>query len=132
VIIHHKNILYIFSLYSSRSSNWKIIRKKHLEENPFCSGCKKIDKLEVHHIEPYHVNPNRELDSSNLITLCKNCHFTIGHLMDWNSWNIDVINDSKVYLDKVIKRPYIIKAQSNENSVIYSCFNSIIKFLWRD
>jgi hypothetical protein len=122
----------MFSLYSSRSANWKIIRRQHLGENPFCSGCKKTDKLEVHHIEPYHVNPNRELDPSNLITLCKSCHFTIGHLMDWNSWNIDVIMDCKVYLNKVKNRPYQIKAQSNENSIIYSCFNRIVNFLWWD
>ena len=119
----------MFSLYSSRSSNWNKIRKTHLEENNSCCGCGKTDKLEVHHIEPYHVNPNRELDPSNLITLCKSCHFTIGHLMDWNSWNIDVINDCEVYLNKVKKRPYLIKVQSNENSIIYNCFNRIIKLL---
>ena len=122
----------MFSLYSSRSSNWNKIRKTHLEENNSCCGCGKTDKLEVHHIEPYHVNPNRELDPSNLITLCKSCHFTIGHLMDWSSWNIDVISDCKVYLNKVKNRPYQIKVQSNENSIIYSCFNRIIKLLWRN
>jgi hypothetical protein len=122
----------MFSLYSSRSSNWNKIRKKHLEENNSCCGCGKTDKLEVHHIEPYHVNSNRELDPSNLITLCKSCHFTIGHLMDWSSWNIDVISDAKVYLNKVKNRPYQIKVQSNENSIIYNCFNGVIKFLWWD
>lgn len=122
----------MFNLYSARSSDWNKIRKQHLEDHPFCSGCKTKNKLEVHHIEPYHVNPDRELDPSNLITLCKSCHFTIGHLMDWTSWNVDVVDDCRVYLNKVLKRPYVIKVQSNENSIIYNCFNRIIKLLWRD
>jgi 5-methylcytosine-specific restriction protein A len=121
----------MFNFYT-RSSQWTSIRKQHLKENNSCSGCGRKDKLEVHHIEPYHVNPNRELDPSNLVTLCKSCHFAIGHLMDWSSWNIDVINDCKVYLNKVKNRPYQIKVQSNENSIIHSCFNSIVKFLWWD
>ena len=103
----------IFSNLSfTRSYEWAKVRKKHLVENSCCAGCGKKDKLEVHHIEPYHVNPNRELDPSNLITLCKSCHFTIGHLMDWNSWNIDVVSDCRVYLNKVSNRPYKLNAQN--------------------
>jgi hypothetical protein len=109
----------MFNFYT-RSSQWNNVRKEHLKENNTCSGCGKKDKLEVHHIEPYHVNPDRELDPSNLLTLCKNCHFTIGHLMDWSSWNIDVISDSRVYLNKVKNRPYQIKVQSNENVNIFT------------
>jgi len=102
----------MFNLYSSRSANWKIIRKQHLKENNSCCGCGRKDKLEVHHIEPYHVNSNRELDPSNLITLCKSCHFIIGHLMDWSSWNIDVVSDCRVYLHKVSNRPYKLTSQN--------------------
>ena len=122
----------MLNILSDRSSQWVTMRKEHLKKQPVCMGCGSNKKLEVHHIEPYHVDKSKELDPSNLITLCKSCHFTIGHLMDWNSWNIDVIMDCKVYLDKVKKRPYLIKVQSNENSIIYNCFNRIIKFLWRN
>lgn len=102
----------MFNFYTSRSPKWTNVRKQHLIENNSCCGCGKKDKLEVHHIEPVHVNPNRELDPSNLVTLCKSCHFTIGHLMDWSSWNIDVVGDCRVYLNKVSNRPYKLTSQN--------------------
>ena len=118
--------------FTNRSSKWTVVRKEYLKENNSCCACDKKDKLEVHHIEPYHVNPNRELDPSNLITLCKSCHFTIGHLMDWTSWNIDVIIDSRVYLSKVKNRPYQIKAQNDESYNIFSrmCNALLSLFSW--
>jgi len=119
--------------FTNRSSKWATVRKDHLKENNSCCGCDKKEKLEVHHIEPVHINSNRELDPSNLITLCKSCHFTIGHLMDWNSWNIDVINDSRVYLSKVKNRPYQIKVQSNENSnLFHRCLYWILNSISRN
>jgi hypothetical protein len=91
-----------------------------------CGSCKKI---EVHHIEPFHSNPSRELDLTNLITLCVNCHFVFGHLMDYSSWNVDVINDSSVYLNKVNNRPYSIKVQQNET--IFTCFYNVVDVFCR-
>jgi 5-methylcytosine-specific restriction protein A len=93
--------------YAERSPSWPKVRKEHIKNNPYCAACGRTDSLEVHHIEPVHANPERELDPSNLITLCdKYCHLAVGHLMDYKSWNKDVHNDSKVYLSKVKKRPY--------------------------
>lgn len=94
-------------IFSSRSWKWKDVRKKHLEIQPTCQACGRKDDLEVHHIEPVHKNPNRELDPDNLITLCsKSCHFMFGHLMDYKSWNINVVSDCKTYLSKIQTRPY--------------------------
>ena len=93
--------------YAVRSPKWPELRKEHLKNNPSCAGCGRKDSLEVHHIEPVHLNPDRELDPENLITLCdKYCHFALGHLMDYKSWNKDVYFDSQVYFNKVKKRPY--------------------------
>ena len=101
---------------SNRSPEWPNIRKQHLAKQPYCQACGSKNNLEVHHIEPFHVNPSRELDPNNLITLCgKNCHFIFGHLMDYSSWNVNVIEDSEVYLDKVKSRPYKIKTASSTN-----------------
>jgi 5-methylcytosine-specific restriction protein A len=114
---------------SDRSPEWYNVRKKHLAEQPFCQGCGSKNNLEVHHIEPFHVNPSRELDPSNLITLCgKNCHFIFGHLMDYSSWNTNVIEDCRVYLDKVKSRPYKIKVSSN-TSHTYNIFYNLYKKL---
>jgi len=90
-----------------RSPKWKTVRSQHLENNNHCAACGKKTGLEVHHIEPVHLNPDKELDLTNLITLCDSyCHLAIGHLMDYKSWNKNVIEDSKVYLNKVQNRPY--------------------------
>jgi hypothetical protein len=93
--------------YSARSWKWKDVRKKHLENQPFCQACGRKDDLEVHHIEPVHKNPERELDPNNLITLCgKTCHLVFGHLMDYKSWNDSVVSDCESYLSKIQQRPY--------------------------
>lgn len=89
-----------------RSSKWNQVRKQHLLENPNCIVCGKTDKLEVHHIEPVHINSDRELDPENLATLCASpCHLVFGHLFNWKKYNKDVIKDAKVYLNKVKNFP---------------------------
>jgi 5-methylcytosine-specific restriction protein A len=97
----------LFGGYFGRSSSWPRVRKEHLKNQPFCQACGRKDNLEVHHIEPYHKNPGRELDPENLITLCgKSCHLVFGHLMDYKSWNKDVMEDCSQYLSKLQQRPY--------------------------
>lgn len=92
--------------YAYRSPKWKKIRQEFIKNHPVCAGCGSTKDLEVHHIEPVHINPNRELDSSNLITLCdKYCHFAIGHLMNYKSYNPNVIIDAKDFLYKIENRP---------------------------
>lgn len=90
-----------------RSGRWKTIRDNFIEKNPQCAACgSKNKKLEVHHIQPYHLNPDLELDENNLIVLCDDpCHLVFGHLMNYKSWNIDVIDDCKAYLKKIKNRP---------------------------
>lgn len=63
----------------------------------------------MHHILPYHLYPDLELDLDNLITLCEkpghDCHFTFGHLHDWYSFNRLVRADAARYLDRQNARP---------------------------
>ena len=119
----------MFFQLSNRSYKWKKVREDHISKQPLCQGCGRSNHLEVHHIEPFHLNPEKELDASNLITLCKFCHFHIGHLTDWKSWNKEVIRDCEVYLDKVKNKPFIIRTQSNENfSFINRCFLFLCKY----
>lgn len=96
-----------FLRFAYRSPKWSSVRKEHLISQPNCAACGRNKKLEVHHIEPVHINPDRELDPSNLITLCDDpCHFLFGHLMDYKSWNNDVVNDCEVYFNKVKNKPH--------------------------
>lgn len=91
---------------AARSKDWPALRKKHLDKQPCCQACGSCLKPEVHHIVPVHLDPSRELDPDNLITLCdKYCHFVFGHLMNYKSWNIDIIKDAKVYNDKLKNKP---------------------------
>lgn len=116
---------YKYILLGNRSSLWGETRKKHLEKQPFCQACGSTKNLQVHHIEPFHVNQLRELDPSNLITLCgKNCHLVFGHLMDYTSWNTEVIKDAEEYLNKIKNRPYKIKKQ--EISFISKLFSLLL------
>lgn len=92
---------------SSRSSQWSKVRKKYLNNHPECEACGRNDDIEVHHIIPVHVDPTKELDENNLISLCgKYCHFIVGHLMDWKSWNVNVKQDAETYKNKINNRPY--------------------------
>lgn len=93
--------------FAVRSSKWSKIRKEHLDNYPNCAACGKSIKVEVHHIEPVHINPNKELDPNNLVTLCDSpCHIVFGHFMDYKSWNPSVIKDCMVYYKKYNNRPY--------------------------
>jgi len=96
-----------FSIFAQkRSYLWKKVRQKHLDNNPCCAACGSCTKLEVHHIIPVSVDPSKELDENNLITLCdKYCHFVFGHLMNWKSYNSNVLLDTSVFLNKVKTRP---------------------------
>jgi hypothetical protein len=57
--------------------------------------------LEVHHIRPFHLYPQLELEPGNLITLCerdgRDCHFTFGHFHNWANLNLNVVADVDHY-----------------------------------
>jgi len=67
--------------------------------------------VEVHHILPFHIHPEKELDPSNLITLCEkkdngvNCHLLFGHLGSFKSLNAFVVKDSHEWSKKIKGRP---------------------------
>jgi 5-methylcytosine-specific restriction endonuclease McrA len=66
-------------LYGERSSAWPALRRKWLQDHGECSACGTKEDLTVHHIVLFSVDPSRELDPTNLITLCEKHHFLIGH-----------------------------------------------------
>ena len=70
-----------------RSPKWGAVRQAHLGVEPVCQACRGEKRLEVHHVIPVHVDPTRELDPRNLLTLCeapgRHCHLIFGHAYDW-------------------------------------------------
>lgn len=94
-------------LQAKRSPRWSSVRKHHLQKNPTCAACGDTDKLEVHHIQPFHTHPELELEPSNLISLCESksygiiCHLLIGHNGNYKLINPNVVGDSEEWLQKL-------------------------------
>lgn len=77
----------------ARSDKWPEVERAHLDHEGWCRYCGGTTLLQVHHILPFHLDPARELDPSNLITLCEDykdgveCHLHVGHLGNWKHYN---------------------------------------------
>jgi hypothetical protein len=98
-------LIFSKSLFGKRSPKWKKVRNDFIKNNPLCAACGTKKNLEVHHVKPYNVYPELELDKNNLVTLCRDHHFTFGHFCDWHSWNENVITDVVIYNSKRLLRP---------------------------
>jgi 5-methylcytosine-specific restriction endonuclease McrA len=85
-----------------RSPQWTKVRDAHIKIDPICNVCGTKEDLNVHHIIPFHVDKSKELEPTNLITLCNHngCHFTFGHLFNWSSSNPNVIVDAATFKQK--------------------------------
>jgi len=92
---------------SVRSSRWETVRKHFLLTCPSCAACGATKHLQVHHIKPFHLHPELELDVKNLIVLCEGkenlCHLNVGHLGNWHKENPDVVMDAAKILMKMKK-----------------------------
>jgi hypothetical protein len=90
---------------TERSGRWRRVRAEHLEIEPTCAACGTDEDLEVHHILPFSEYPQLELARGNLITLCREHHWLIGHDPDgpgpdrpnWSESNLEVVEHSHVW-----------------------------------
>jgi len=67
--------------------NWRKLRKEVIKKSKVCAVCGYAKKLEGHHILPRHIFPQYALIEQNIIVLCNDCHFHIGHWNDWKDYN---------------------------------------------
>ena len=79
-----------------RSSQWRTVRDRYADAHPLCAFCGST-AVDVHHIQPFHLFPTRELDPNNLVSLCRVHHFIYGHAGDWKGYNPDVLVDSEFW-----------------------------------
>jgi 5-methylcytosine-specific restriction protein A len=92
-----------------RASEWVYVRNEFVRRHPRCETCGGAYNLNVHHIKPFHLYPELELDEGNLITLCREHHFRIGHDPDgkgpakpnWSASNPNVRSDAANMRSKV-------------------------------
>ena len=94
---------------NKRSPHWPAFRKKFLFGKS-CAVCGGKKKLEPHHILPFHLFPERELDEKNLIALCEgnkvmNCHLAIGHSFSFKSYNPNCAKDAEQMNSRIKGRP---------------------------
>lgn len=86
-----------------RSPRWPACRRAWLVQHPTCAACGSREMVQVHHKAPFHLFPQRELDPTNLITLCErpgvDHHLNIGHLGDWRKFNPRVEEDAARLLE---------------------------------
>ena len=95
---------------AERSGQWRAVRSAYIDGHATCEACgfggDKDDLLEVHHVLDFRLFPEKELDSTNLITLCPRCHLVFGHLGDWKAFNPCVREDAARHWAQVKARPY--------------------------
>lgn len=94
--------------YAVRSAKWRKVRADFLVLFPSCTACGTKTNLNVHHIRPFHLYPELELEPANLITLCEqhNCHYLFGHFLDWKAFNPKVVTQATSYFRGMNARPY--------------------------
>lgn len=89
-------VLILVAATPSRSPQWRKVRATHLQQEAWCRVCGSQDKLEVHHLTPFAVNPTLELAATNLVTLCRGrfgggCHWYVGHVGEsWKTNNVEI------------------------------------------
>lgn len=89
--------------FESRSGQWPAVRRTHLRAFPSCAVCGSKTEPQVHHVVPFGEDPAKELDPTNLITLCRTHHFCVGHAQNWRCANPHVREDA-AQMKKAIDR----------------------------
>jgi 5-methylcytosine-specific restriction endonuclease McrA len=95
------------AMATDRLPQWGHVRSHHLSIEPACAWCRTTNRLEVHHILPVNRAPELELVETNLITLCETtnrCHFTRGHLGNWNNFNPSIRKQCTRHAAKLKRR----------------------------
>jgi hypothetical protein len=97
---------------TARSPLWPAVRRHHLHLHSTCAACGTRWFVAVHHVKPFHLFPELELDPTNLISLCegpiKRHHLKVGHTVDghssWSLNNPNVVADAECMSDAKLTR----------------------------
>jgi hypothetical protein len=82
---------------------WRALAAQHLRIYPMCAACGSRSRVRPHHVVPVSVDPSRELDPLNLLSLCEsyafgvNCHLFLGHGGQWSTYNPQAVRDAFEY-----------------------------------
>lgn len=101
--------IYALAFGADRSNKWTKVRAAFIKTHNVCAVCGSGKSLQVHHIKPFHMYPELELDPNNLITLCTskyagfNCHLSVGHCGNYKWENTYILEDVKILHDLILK-----------------------------
>lgn len=92
-----------------RSPKWSALSSKVIAKaGGICAACGRVHQPNAHHIKPFNVFPELELEESNIIVLGEggtiNCHLWIGHNGRWDTYNPDVVEDCRQFREMLAGR----------------------------
>jgi hypothetical protein len=79
----------------SKYRQW-VNKNAYRKRRPRCECCNASPRFlgflknDVHRILPAHLYPELAADFDNMITLCRWCHFNVGHLKNWKHYCSDI------------------------------------------
>ncbi|NQU99973.1 MAG: HNH endonuclease [Parcubacteria group bacterium] len=87
--------------------SWRKLRKAVIQNQPYCAVCGWGKKLEGHHTKPRHLFPELSLTMSNIIILCRDCHFHLGHWCNFvDDYNTEIVKISKILTETRLLQQY--------------------------
>jgi len=96
---------------------WFKVRNQHIAIETCCQLCGIDKELEVHHIRPWHLAPDLRYESSNLITLCRSCHYRFGHWLHWKRFNPKIKEFCK-YTQEISREDRSNKGENDDQQII--------------
>ena len=69
-----------------------------------CSWCHRTKKLNRHHVMQQKYYPELRDDPTNIVVLCRDCHFVLGHRCNWDTYNPDVVTICNTYTNTFARR----------------------------
>ena len=98
---YSKNEAYIYVPAGQRA----VFRYKDMKMYD-CSWCHRTNSLNRHHIVPQAASPEMRDVPTNLIVLCRDCHFVLGHRCNWRQFNPDVSEIVNTYTNCIKSSEY--------------------------
>lgn len=93
-----------------RSPKWGAFKKEYEKTHPkVCAVCGSKKGVALHHLRPFHLHPELELEENNMLWVCErpghDHHFMVAHLEDYKSFNPTAKEDAEIWRKKIQERP---------------------------
>jgi hypothetical protein len=69
-----------------------------------CVWCGRTSHLNRHHILPQSFYPELVNTPTNIVVLCRDCHFVLAHRCNWKTYNPDLMIILTTYTNTVIEK----------------------------